>query len=125
MFQSTYPARNGQGEHLGPFGLKSRPWKDYRPRCRAVSVPTLNSKGVVDMMWWDGGHWYWGVVMMIVFWGAIVAIVYLAFRGSANHEHRPSARELLDERLAKGELSEEEYERKRAALEGRAAARGL
>lgn len=77
------------------------------------------------MMWWDGGHWYWGVVMMIVFWGAIVAIVYLAFRGRANHEHRPSARELLDERLAKGELSEEEYGRKRAALEGRAAGGGL
>ena len=77
------------------------------------------------MMWWDGGHWYWGVTMMIVFWGAIVAIVYLAFRGRANHEHRASARELLDERLAKGELSEEEYERKRAALEGRAAAGGL
>ena len=76
------------------------------------------------MMWWDGGYWYWGVVMLIVFWGAIVAIVYLAFRGRANHEHRPSARELLDECLAKGELSEEEYERKRAALEGRAAAGG-
>jgi len=77
------------------------------------------------MMWWDGGHWYWGVVMMIVFWGAIVAIVYLAFRGRANHEHRPGARELLDERLAKGELSEEEYQRKRAALESRAAPGGL
>lgn len=77
------------------------------------------------MMWWDGGHWYWGVVMMIVFWGALVAIFYLAFRGRANYELRPTARELLDERLAKGELSEEEYERKRTALEGRAAAGGL
>lgn len=77
------------------------------------------------MMWWNGGDWYWGVAMMIVFWGAIVAIVYFAFRGRANDERRPSAREVLDERLAKGELSEEEYERKRAALEGRAAAGDL
>lgn len=77
------------------------------------------------MMWWNGGDWYWGVAMMIVFWGAIVAIVYFAFRGRANDVRRSSAREILDERLAKGELSEEEYARKRAALEGRAAAGDL
>lgn len=71
------------------------------------------------MMWWNGGHWYWGVAMMIVFWVAIVAIVYLAFRGRANDVSRPSARELLDERFARGELSEEEYEGRRAALEDR------
>lgn len=70
-------------------------------------------------MWWSTGHWYWGVAMMIVFWGAIVAIVYLAFRGRDNDVGRPSARELLDERFAKGELTEEEYKRRRAALEGR------
>jgi putative membrane protein len=71
------------------------------------------------MMWWDGGDWYWGAAMMLVFWGAIAAVVYIAFRGRAHDAGRPSAREHLDERLAKGELSEEEYERKRAALEGR------
>lgn len=72
------------------------------------------------MMWWHGGEWYWGVAMMIVLWGSIVAIAYLAFRGRDNSVRRPVAREILDERFAKGELSEEEYERKRAALEGRA-----
>jgi putative membrane protein len=72
------------------------------------------------MMWWNGENWYWGVAMMIVFWGSIVAMVYFALRGRANDVRRPSARELLDERLAKGELSEEEYERRRAALEGHA-----
>ena len=71
-------------------------------------------------MWSNGGDWYWGVAMMVVFWGVIVAIVYLAFRGRPVDGGRPSARELLDARLATGELSEEEYERKRAALEGRA-----
>jgi uncharacterized membrane protein len=71
------------------------------------------------MMWSNGGDWYWGVVMMVAFWGAIIAIVYLAFCGRAIDGGRPSARELLDARLAKGELSEEEYVRKRSALEGR------
>ena len=71
------------------------------------------------MIWWDGGHWYWGVVMMIVIWGSIVAIAYLVLRGRADDVRRPVAREILDERFAKGELSEEEYERARATLEGR------
>jgi putative membrane protein len=71
------------------------------------------------MMWWGGGHWYWAVVMMIMFWGSIVAIAYFVLRGRANDVRRPLAREILDERFAKGELSEEEYERSRATLEGR------
>jgi putative membrane protein len=70
-------------------------------------------------MWWSGGHWFWGAAMLIVFWGVAVAIFYLAFRGRANDAGRPSARELLDERLARGELSEEEYDKRRAALEGK------
>lgn len=74
---------------------------------------------VITVMWSNGGDWYWGVAMMVVFWGAIVAIVYFAFRGRAGDGGRPSARELLDARLAKGELSEEEYGRKRAAIEDR------
>ena len=68
------------------------------------------------MMWWDGGHWYWGVVMMIGFWGSIVAIAYLVLRGRADDERPPVARQILDERFAKGELSEKEYERARATL---------
>ncbi|MDP9225553.1 MAG: SHOCT domain-containing protein [Actinomycetota bacterium] len=70
-------------------------------------------------MWWFTGHWYWGAAIMIVFWVPFAAFVYLAFRGRPSDDHRRSARELLDERLAKGELSEEEYERKRDVLEGR------
>jgi len=102
--------------------------KEEGPESGGTSYPSVRRlmslawvrKGVVVMMWWDGGHWYWGIAMMIVFWGAIVAIVYLAARGSRNDAaSRPNAHELLDERFAKGELSEEEYELKRAALEGR------
>lgn len=69
------------------------------------------------MMWWDTGHWYWGVVMMALFWGAVVAAVYLVVRGRGRADKRPSAREILDDRFARGELSEEEYARRRAAIE--------
>ena len=68
------------------------------------------------MMWGYGGHWLWVTAMMLLMWGAIVAIVYLAFR-APDDEHRPTPRERLDERMASGELSEAEYGRKRALLE--------
>ena len=71
------------------------------------------------MMWYTG-QWYWGVAMMLIFWGAIVALAIVVTRGRTREE-RPSARALLDERFAKGEVSQEEYERKRAVLEGRSA----
>ena len=74
------------------------------------------------MMWWDSGHWYWGALMMVAFLGALIAVAYLAFRGGRfEMRPRPTARELLDERLARGEISAEEYAEKKAVLEGRSA----
>lgn len=66
------------------------------------------------MMW--GIEWYWGMGMMAVFWGATAAVVYLAVQRPRD-AHRPTPRELLDERLATGQLTEEEYARKRGILE--------
>jgi len=30
------------------------------------------------VMWWDDGHWFWGVAMMIVFWGLVAALFSIA-----------------------------------------------
>ena len=69
------------------------------------------------MMWGYGGHWLLGMAMMLLMWGTLVAIVYLALR-APDDEHRPTPRERLDERMASGQLSDEEYARKRALLDG-------
>ena len=90
---------------------------DHRPHPVRTSLLGFRSKGVVVMMWWNTGHWYWDVAMMIVFWGAAVALAFVVLRERAS-EGRPNARDLLDKRFAKGEVSEEEYEHKRAVLEG-------
>jgi putative membrane protein len=72
------------------------------------------------MMWWNGGHWYWGALMMVVFWAGVVALAYLAVRGGrSERRHRPTARELLDERFARGEITADEYAERKAVLEGR------
>jgi putative membrane protein len=71
-------------------------------------------------------HWYgfgwggmvFGGLMMLLFWGGLAAIVVWAIRASASRTDRPSydrgslptARDLLDQRYARGEISRQEYE---------------
>jgi putative membrane protein len=84
---------------------------------RSRSSLAFESRGVIAMMWWSTGHWFWGVLMMIVFWGALLPVVYMLFRGGSRDERRSSARDLLDQRFARGELSEDGYENRRAVLD--------
>ena len=69
--------------------------------------------------WHDGG---WGVLWMILSWALIVAIVVLVVRtfssGSPNRSDRtddPWA--ILDQRFARGEISEDEYRERTRVLE--------
>jgi putative membrane protein len=69
--------------------------------------------------WWPG----FGFIFMILFWGLIifgvVAIVKWLTGTSANTGTLPSktARQILDERYARGEIGQDEYEQKRRDLE--------
>jgi uncharacterized membrane protein len=60
--------------------------------------------------------WGWGL-LMTVGWLILLGL-FLALLISAMRERRsgPSARELLDQRLASGEISLEEYRQARAAM---------
>lgn len=90
------------------------------------------------MMWhgdWSGADWVLMSLAMLVFWTAVVAgVIWLvrAFGRSAGRNPgdgvpldkaersgRPSAREILDERYARGDMSEEEYRARRDVLAGR------
>jgi len=70
--------------------------------------------------WHDGG---WGIFWMILSWVVIVAIVALlvrVFAGGGRPLRKAGAmrRQILDDRFAQGEISEEEY-RDRNACPGR------
>ncbi|MGB7588334.1 MAG: SHOCT domain-containing protein [Solirubrobacterales bacterium] len=67
---------------------------------------------------WGPGAWILMGVMMIVFWGLVIAgVVWLVRYMTQTARHRePSALDLLDRRLASGEVSVEEYEERRKAL---------
>jgi putative membrane protein len=80
------------------------------------------------MYWYGSGMSGWGyalmTVSMVLFWGAvifgIVALVRYAGRGGQQDVTAPSQpsspERLLAERFARGEIDEEEYQRRLAAL---------
>lgn len=69
------------------------------------------------MMWagW-GWHWWW----MIAFWAVVIGLVaWAVVRVAPTNRSEPSrARQILDERYARGEVDDDDYRRLRSALEG-------
>ena len=72
------------------------------------------------MMFWYGGHWVlWQVALMslvmMAVWGLVIWLVYnfivSVVRDRHHHQHGDSAKAILDQRLARGEIDAEEYRR--------------
>ena len=79
------------------------------------------------MMWvddggWGAGQWVVMSLMMLVFWGGLIALVVWLFRTNRSESPAPPAPpartpdQMLDERFAKGEIDEEEFTRRRELL---------
>jgi putative membrane protein len=70
-----------------------------------------------------GGGWWWLMgIGWLLFLAFIGFLAYLLVRHLIaprdGQQHRSSAEELLAERLARGEIDEDEYRRRRDALRG-------
>jgi putative membrane protein len=75
------------------------------------------------MMYWYGGHhmgaWGWllMILLSILFWGGLLATVAFVFaRLTSGVQRGDDARQLLDERFARGEIDVDEYARRRDLL---------
>jgi putative membrane protein len=74
------------------------------------------------MMWgwndagWAG--WLFMSLMMLIFWGGLAAIVVWVIRHPQHSggDTRPSATAILEERFARGEIDEEEFDKRRNTL---------
>jgi putative membrane protein len=72
------------------------------------------------MMWgyYDGWSWLWMAAMMVLFWGGIIALAVFAIRAFTGPGGTDHAIEVLRRRFAAGEISQEEFEKTRKALQG-------
>lgn len=75
------------------------------------------------MMNWNGS-WGWGSwlgvgLVMLVFWSVIVVALVVVVRswGSRSVTSGDGAERILDQRFARGEMTEDEYTRRRALLD--------
>jgi putative membrane protein len=63
----------------------------------------------------DGWHW-WIVPFWILFWIAVVVLVFRFFPWRRRCDRRPDARAILAERFARGEIDAAEYAARRDVL---------
>ena len=72
------------------------------------------------MMWgyFDGANWFWMAGMMILFWAGIIALALFATRAFNGPRGGDQALDILRRRLAGGEITPEEFEKTRKALQG-------
>ncbi|KQX46364.1 MULTISPECIES: SHOCT domain-containing protein [unclassified Streptomyces] len=79
------------------------------------------------MFWYGNGMSGWGWFAMsagmVLFWGLLITVAVMLFRSLDRAAERPrgfgpaaSAEQILGERLARGEIDEEEYRRRLTAL---------
>ncbi|WP_236703948.1 SHOCT domain-containing protein [Lentzea aerocolonigenes] len=75
-------------------------------------------------------HWYYGTPMgwggfammaltTVLFWGGLVALVVVLLRRHPQAPQIGSATRILEERLARGEIDTDEFERVRRTLDSR------
>lgn len=76
------------------------------------------------MRYWDS-HWNtWGMgaggwLLMLIFWAAVVGVVVWLIAGNARRRGSPaeaSALEVLKQRYARGEIDQQEFERRKRDL---------
>lgn len=102
--------------------MTSKLWSLTAAASIAASAATADSEGPWDgHMMWGGGYGVLGGLMMVIFWGVIIGLIVLAVhwvRDNRTGATRPTdALDILRERLAKGEIDEEEFRRRKAALD--------
>ncbi|WP_188207708.1 SHOCT domain-containing protein [Alkalibacillus aidingensis] len=59
---------------------------------------------------------FWPPLLMVIFWGALLILGFLLISNYLDESKRNDPYKILKERLAKGEITEEEYERIKSTL---------
>ena len=73
---------------------------------------------------WGWGHMFFGSLMMILFWGGLILVIVLVVRWLGNGSMQGSGSQppgkrpidILQERFARGEIDQEEFENRKRLL---------
>ncbi len=71
---------------------------------------------------WGAGWWVLMALMMVVFWGLVILGAVWLIRALMSERHGHGGRspiDVLDHRLASGEITPEEYRQRRSTLQGK------
>jgi hypothetical protein len=124
--------------HRRLHGPCHRPADDHQPRCGSRGARGAQTAGTAEgntrsngvsrqqglkemHMFYDGGHfmggmhWFWWI-----FWIALVGVIVFygwGRQGDAKRRPRESPENVLKRRLANGEITPEEYEKRKALLD--------
>ena len=91
----------------------------------AYAQTATNRPGYWHDDWgWGGGHMLFGGLMMILFWGGIILVIFLVVRwlnsgpshGATSPTSRNKALDILRERFARGEIEKDEFEERKRLL---------
>jgi putative membrane protein len=73
---------------------------------------------------WGFGHGLFGILWMVLFWGALIALIVFVVRKfsgstgrSGTSERGSTPIDILKERFARGEIDKKEFEERRKILE--------
>ena len=91
----------------------------------AASLPAFADENVIwddryGHMSWGAGHSLFGGLLMLVFWAAVIGVIVFAVRWLSDRDakqKKPNALDVLNERLARGDIEPEDYEARRKILE--------
>lgn len=93
---------------------------------RQVTRKNLDAmaKEAMEMHWYYGTPMGWGgfammALSMVLFWGGLIALVVVLLRRFPQGTRTGSAARMLQERLARGDIDTEEFERVRRTLDSR------
>lgn len=86
----------------------------------ATSVAMIQGQGFCPMCGTMAGWGWMGMILMVLFWAAVIALlVWLVYRlvgGRGRTDAARSPEDVVDERYARGDIDRETYERMKEDL---------
>lgn len=87
----------------------------------SISLADQKREGLLsyDHMNWNGGFGMGGGLMMLIFLGVIIFLIVVAVHGFTRGKpeaREPDAMEILKQRFAKGEIDEDEFQKRKYTL---------